>query len=203
MRFDQPLDHLLGTRSKVAVLRYLTTHDLELSGREIARAVGLSPKPLNRVLTELAEEGVLQQRAVGRTYLYRINRRNYLVEDILRPLFQKEQSLLKQALQEATQGLPGFLSAILFGSVARGDEENHSDIDLLIVTEQVEATNQIVAERAVHFLDRYGRVLSPIVWSRQEFRQRFLSRDDFLQEVLNEGQVIAGLLPAELVYDAT
>ncbi len=199
MRFNHPLDRLLTTRSRVAVLRYLVLTGVELSGRQIARALGVSPKPLNEVLTGLADEGVLVRRTVGKTHLFRINRDNILVSELLLPLFEREHKMLSVALEEVFTGLEGRVrSAVLYGSVGRGEEGPDSDLDLLIVTEDA-AVPKILEDRAVDFLKRYGNILSPLVITLNELRHRYLEGDEFLREALAQGQVVFGESPLELL----
>ena len=64
-------------------------------------------------------------------------------------------------------GVPSILLAILYGSLARGEEEPFSDIDLLIVTENDDGigVRDVLEERAVDFLKRYGNVLSLYILS--------------------------------------
>ncbi len=201
MRFYRPLDYVLGTKSRIAVLRHLARDSREQSGREIARAVGLSPKPLNQVLTQLADEGVLLRRNVGRVYLFQLNRDNLLVADLIIPLFEGEGNLLNRALAGVFDGVPNILSAILYGSVSRGEEKPSSDVDLLVVTENgSDAVEDILLDRAMTFMRQYSNFLSFIVMSLAEFRQEYQERDDFLHEVLRTGRVVLGQLPLELVY---
>jgi len=200
MRFHRPLDHVLGTKSKVAVLRHLVQNDLEQSGREIARAIGLSPKPLNEVLAQLTDEGLLLQRNIGRVYLFRLNRNNRLVAELVVPLFEGEKELLNRALTEVFENVPDILSVILYGSVSRGEEGPFSDIDLLVVTDDGAQAEEILEERAVAFLRRYGNLLSFIVMSSDEFRQDYREGDDFLREVLSTGRVITGRSPWDVLH---
>jgi len=200
MRFHKPLDHILGTRLKVAVLRCLAVDGLELNGRQIALSIGASPKPVNQALVQLTREGVLLQRNVGRTHLFRLNSENPLAKDLIMPLFRREADLLNEALREAVRDIPGFLSAILYGSVARQKEEAFSDIDLLVVVENVTEAQAALEERAVSFLQRYGNILSFTVLSLTEFRRRYLEQDSFIHEVVSSGHVITGRLILELVY---
>ncbi len=200
MRFHRPLDHVLGTKSKVAVLRHLVQNDLEQSGREIARAIGLSPKPLNEVLAQLTDEGLLLQRNIGRVYLFRLNRNNRLVAELVVPLFEGEKELLNRALTEVFENVPDILSVILYGSVSRGEEGPFSDIDLLVVTDDGAQAEEILEERAVAFLRRYGNLLSFIVMSSDEFRQDYREGDDFLREVLSTDRVITGRSPWDVLH---
>jgi len=173
---------------------------LEQSGREIARAIGLSPKPLNEVLAQLTDEGLLLQRNIGRVYLFRLNRNNRLVAELVVPLFEGEKELLNRALTEVFENVPDILSVILYGSVSRGEEGPFSDIDLLVVTDDGAQAEEILEERAVAFLRRYGNLLSFIVMSSDEFRQDYREGDDFLREVLSTDRVITGRSPWDVLH---
>lgn len=203
MRFTHPLEHVLGSKTKVAILRYLSLTGLELNGRQIARAIGISPPTVNRALAELVKEGVLIQRNVGRTYLYRLNGDNRLAAELIVPLFQKEKYLLKRALSEVLDGVPSILSAVLYGSLARGEEEPFSDVDLLIVTDDGVKARDVLEERAVNFLERYGNVLSLYILGLDEFKSLYQQRDEWLREILAEGRVVVGQPPLELVHGST
>lgn len=200
MRFTRPLEHVLGSKTKVAILRYLSLTGLELNGRQIARATDISPPTVNRALAGLVMEGVLIQRNVGRTYLYRLNDANRLAAELIIPLFQKERDLLKRALSEVLDGVPSILSAILYGSLARGEGEPSSDVDLLIVTDDRVSARDMLEDRAVDFLERYGNVLSLYILSLDEFRDLYQQKDELLREILAEGRVAAGQSPLELMH---
>jgi predicted nucleotidyltransferase len=77
---------------------------------------------------------------------------------------------------------------ILFGSYARGDATEDSDIDLFIIA----PTNERFFERMAAVLalvrDLYkGLALSPIVLRPEEVEERLRIGDQFVQEILEEG----------------
>lgn len=66
------------------------------------------------------------------------------------------------------------IDAVLFGSYARGDAEEGSDIDLLLL---VDSSREMISEKswqvggaAAELLLQYGVLLSPIVENRQYFQ---------------------------------
>ncbi|EEB73878.1 nucleotidyltransferase domain-containing protein [Thermococcus sp. AM4] len=73
---------------------------------------------------------------------------------------------------------------ILFGSYARGDHDEESDIDVLIVGDvDFDGLMEVVTD----ILLEYGELISPIVLKPEEFRKR---RDSFIRTVLSEGKVL-------------
>ena len=73
---------------------------------------------------------------------------------------------------------------ILFGSYARGDHDEESDIDVLIVGDvDFDGLMNIVTD----ILLEYGELISPIVIKPGEFKRR---EDSFIKTVLSEGKVL-------------
>ena len=71
---------------------------------------------------------------------------------------------------------------ILFGSYARGDYDEESDIDLLIIGEvDFDELMDVVTE----VLLKYGELVSPIVIKPTEFKRR---NDSFIKTVISEGK---------------
>jgi len=77
---------------------------------------------------------------------------------------------------------------ILYGSVARGEATEHSDIDLLVVAPTTEKFYLRMASvlGLVRDLSR-GLPLSPIVLTPEEFEQHLKSHNAFVEEILLEG----------------
>ena len=81
------------------------------------------------------------------------------------------------------------IKTILFGSVARGDDTDESDIDILIIihtdNRQMES---MIDKKVVDFILEKEEVISPHVMTEEHFNK---TKDySFLQNVLAEGVVI-------------
>ena len=72
---------------------------------------------------------------------------------------------------------------ILFGSTARGEAEEESDIDVLVIADGV--TQKEVSKVAFQILLKYGEVISPIVESKQQFEK--YKDYSFHKNILREG----------------
>lgn len=77
---------------------------------------------------------------------------------------------------------------ILFGSAARGDATEHSDIDLLVVAETSERFYERMgsALAVVRDISR-GLPLAPIVVTPGELSARLARGDQFMQEIVEAG----------------
>lgn len=76
----------------------------------------------------------------------------------------------------------GIKFAVLYGSVAKGTDSATSDIDLLIVTDQL--TLEQVFEALEPAEQQLGRRVSPTVFTSDEFLRRRKSKHPFLTKVL-------------------
>lgn len=77
---------------------------------------------------------------------------------------------------------------ILFGSAARGDFNQSSDIDMLIIKD----TRQRRVDRIKNVLMAvdYNLPFEPLVYSPNELEERKKLGDNFILEVLNQGKVL-------------
>lgn len=80
---------------------------------------------------------------------------------------------------------------ILFGSYARGEAEEDSDIDLLIIkdTEKPPLERWQEVKRLLRDCSRRASV-SPLVYTSEEIAHRLSVKDFFIEEVLEEGIVL-------------
>lgn len=132
MDFEQPLRVVTPTLD-ADVLGVLAGTTAGLTGREIGRLLGArSHEGTRRVLERLALQGVVLREPVGRAYSYRLNR-EHLAAPHVEALAALRQELVGRLRDRIGEWQTQPLLAVLFGSVARGDADPTSDVDLLVV----------------------------------------------------------------------
>jgi predicted nucleotidyltransferase len=175
MKVHRPLDDILRGKGMVRLLRVLLRHPAPISAPELACTTGLALSHVQGALRVLEIHGLVDREIAGRTHLWTLSERNALLEP-LRSLFEAELQLEASLVDELATGLrrSPVEGALLFGSVARGDETGSSDVDLFV---------QIAAERdrekvwnalvplAGRVRDRFGLNLAPLVVTREEARK--------------------------------
>ena len=80
------------------------------------------------------------------------------------------------------------IKIILFGSVARGDDTEESDIDILIITHDCDELSDEINSIAVDIILEKDEFISPHVMSEEHFNKTI--DYPFLTNVLKEGVVI-------------
>jgi predicted nucleotidyltransferase len=195
MRFRKPLSETLGSSIKVDLLRVLLrSESRSLSGRELAKLVRASPSQVNLHLGQLAVQGLLHSETVGRVHVWRPVVDHVLFRP-LKTLFELEDSLFNSLKAEIGESLRGkrIERAVIFGSVARGTEEDSSDIDLFVETPGIaekEDVAEMLSRASLRFALRYGNPLSSLVLTTAESRRR--RKPELWKAIESEGVAILG-----------
>jgi len=201
MRLSRPLDKILNSEIKVRILRVFCRTAEEVSGRQIAKRVGVSPKAAHEALQDLLGEGLLLMRSVGKTYLFRLNEDLEIVRSVLRFLFVEEEGLKRKlfgAVSGAIKQSPlkdDILSVAVFGSVHAETERSTSDVDLLVVVKAGEFKKKVenlFFEIDQRLSSRWGNLLSPYVSSLAEFKSKAKKKEGIVSQVLKSYRLIYG-----------
>lgn len=114
------------------VLTLLARADRPLTGRAIARESGASHGGVQRALRHLVAEGIVTQERAGRAFLYRLNR-----DHLAAPWIEGLASLRLELIERLRQTIAAWQvpadAVVLFGSAARNEAGQRSDIDLLVI----------------------------------------------------------------------
>jgi predicted nucleotidyltransferase len=131
-------------------------------------------------------------RKMGRSKLYRVNKRHVLYKRVKDLILAERDSCLNIA-REFSDGLKKehIRNVILFGSVARGDFTERSDIDMLVIYSRTKPENAVL-DRVEDLMDEYDITIVPVYLSVTEVRDRIRKADQFILNVLEEGQVLYG-----------
>lgn len=116
-----------------ATLEVLARTESALGVTRIARLAGRGSRPGHeRALARLAEHGLVEAVPTNKGHMYRLNREHLLIPALLAALSVRQE--LFRRLAEAVSALtPTPLHASVFGSFARGEGTEGSDIDLVVV----------------------------------------------------------------------
>ena len=105
----------------------------EISVREYARIFKIAPPTASKILKEFKNEGLLNGREDKRHLLFNANKESKVLRDLSRIYWQEKLFKLINSLNEFYFKPP----VILFGSVSKLECNKDSDIDLVIISENV------------------------------------------------------------------
>nr|WP_239638602.1 nucleotidyltransferase domain-containing protein [Halorubrum saccharovorum] len=113
---------------------------------ELANLTGANQGTISKAVRLLSDLDVIETAQNGRTQQVRINRDRLTKPDPILSIPQAEFHQPARAFLEQIQDeLDGLVGVVLFGSVARGEADRTSDIDLLVIVDE----DRTAARRAV------------------------------------------------------
>lgn len=130
------------------ILSFLSRNRYEqFTQTEISEHVETSYPSVGKAVDLLAENGLVNVEFEGRSKQIEINRDRLSVPDD--PFLQIPQAHfrapVRAAVDEVTNELESVIGVVLYGSVARGEADRRSDIDLWVVVQENRAENQRLA----------------------------------------------------------
>jgi len=178
------LDEMLSSRTRAEVFRLLFGTGLaELHMREIQRRSAASINAVQKELHKLARLDLINPRKSGNRTYYKANTTHPLFPDI-RNLVIKTcglADLLREALDGADVDL-----ALVFGSVASGEADAGSDVDLMLIGN---TSLRGIAPRLANAASSIGREINPVICTRPEFTDRLRKGDHLAQSVMRSPKV--------------
>lgn len=150
---------------------------------ELIQATGAGSGAVQRELARLSGSGLLTVEHVGNQKRYRANPAAP-IHDELASIVRKTFGLAKP-LREALVPLAGRIhAAFLYGSVAKGTDTARSDIDLMVIADDLAYADVMLALHPV--AEQLGRQVNPTVCARGELRTRIEAGNSFITRVLQQ-----------------
>lgn len=127
------------------VLLFLINHRFsDFSLRELATQIGHSHQSVRRAVNVLSSNDLVTDSPKSNQRLVQINRQRLSIPDdpILRIPQSEYHQPVKAAVTKLRENISDVVGIILYGSVARGDADRRSDIDLWVLTRSGRAESQ-------------------------------------------------------------
>ncbi|PKK81416.1 MAG: DNA polymerase subunit beta [Thermoplasmata archaeon HGW-Thermoplasmata-2] len=181
-----PIEGLITSDTRAKILSLLIFNpESEFYLREIVRLTEKNANSIRLELNNLENNRLVSSRKEGILRYYSINKNSPIYAE-LRSIFLKTHGVT-EALRRNLGRLGKIKSAFIYGSYARGDESERSDIDLMIVGEIDEG----VLVKAINELEKdLGREINYVVMRPDEFWERRARKDPFLTNVLSEKRIL-------------
>jgi uncharacterized protein len=173
------IDRLFGSKTRVTLLtKLLSNPHTSYYTRELSRTLHIPYSMLYKEEKNLLAIGIIKEEKKGKITLITANTQLPYFNE-LKMLLNKTVGLgdlLKQSLTK----LEGIRYALVYGSVARGEDTASSDIDILIVGETQE---EKILSATSEMEKQVGREINYILWSMTEFMQRVKSRHSLILDI--------------------
>lgn len=200
MKLHNALDRIVGHKVKAGILRVLCDKNTGWTGRQLAKELSISPTTSSKFLKELVDEGVVFSKEVGKSYLYHLNDRSYLVRNILMPFFDREKGIvgnIEALIKKAVINSGAEVKAIaMFGSLAKKADTAKSDVDILVIISDlkdgpmVEASIDGISKKIA--MD-FNTAISPYIISVSQLKKRYEEKSPLIIEILKSYKLLHGI----------
>lgn len=174
-----------------ALLQTLARLEQPVTRRQLAAAAGVAPGNASAVIEELIQSGLVSETVAGRSSMVLLNR-NHLAAGPVLALAGLRGELIRR-LRDRLSAWPDLHGAWLFGSVARGDASSDSDIDLLIVAEDLQSLD--LHDRLSHLQADVrswtGNDLQLVEHSPSSWRKLVRAKNPLIQQIRLDGIALA------------
>ena len=201
MDYGNPVEALIpGVQGRV--LTVLARTQAELTMRSVAELAGVSANQATVVLNRLVRLGLVERRNVGAAALVRLVRENEAARSVL-SLVDLRQGVLARFEREARKIRPAPTCLAVFGSFARGEAHENSDVDVLAVPPTAAHSDGGHWTAALgQWSDRAARIAgNPVnlLEATVEELPRLVRREQApWRTIVEEGVVLIGAFPSEL-----
>lgn len=165
---------------------FLTHPSLEIHLNELARKLEIAKGSMKSYCDLFVDEGLILDRKNVNLRLFRLNRDDFAVREIMRAYY-----LIKLKHLGIERLAEGSASLAIYGSFAQGDIDERSDLDLLMIGEESEVNRDSIL-KLQDFLKREVQ-LTLLPFHRWEIMKK--EGDRFAESVLRKHILVCGVEP--------
>lgn len=155
--------------------------------REASRILDISTMTVKRALDLLVQDRLLVREEFKTQILYKANMASPAFKH-LKTTYNLSWLEEKGIVAFLKERLPGLSSLVLYGSFAKGENDETSDIDLLAISPSAEKLDMRLSELL-------GKETSLIVFTPSEWKEQAEKNKAFYIDVITEGIVLFGTRP--------
>lgn len=181
------LSNVLFSKARQSLLALLYGQpDRSFHTNEIIRLTDSGTGAIQRELDKLSAVGLITVEAIGNQKHYTANR--------MSPLFSELRSIviktfgLADVLQKALSPITSQVySAFIYGSIAKQEDTVHSDIDLMLISDNL--TYADLFKLLEEAQTKLGRSIHPTFYSLKEWKRKKMANNHFVNQVLTQPKI--------------
>jgi predicted nucleotidyltransferase len=160
--------------------------------RGLAEEAKVTPNEAALTIHDLERFGIVKIQPVGRAYQLELNKKSYILDKIIEPIIKSEKNTFADllALLKKYLDTKKIITAVIFGSVVKGQEEIGSDIDLLVVSNDHDHTVTQIAMATEQIFSIFHGSVSPIIFTEKEFKAK--QKESLIRSIIDNHVLICG-----------
>lgn len=193
MLLHRYLEEVLGNKASIALLRTMINYQGKIfTIRGLAEESKVTPNEAALTIHDLERFGLVKIQPVGRAYQLELNKKSYILNKIIEPIVESEKNTLDQLLVLLKKHLDTkkIITAVIFGSVAKGQEKIDSDIDILVVSNDRDHAGTQIADATEQIFSIFHGSVSPIIFTEKQFKAK--QKESLISSIIDNHILICG-----------
>lgn len=193
MLLHRYLEQVLGNKIGITLLRTMINYQGKIfTVRGLAEESKVTPNEAALTIHDLERFGIIKIQPVGRAYQLELNKKSYILNKIIEPIIESEKNTLAELLAILKKHLDTkkIITAVIFGSVASGQEKIDSDIDLLVVSNDHDYSITQISEASEQIFSIFHGSISPIIFTEKEFKSK--QKESLIRSIIDNHVIICG-----------
>jgi len=176
---------------KTKILLFLANHPYkEFYLREIAKNCSTVPSNAKRALDNLHKSSLITKVRRANLTLFKANLNSITLRQI--KICYALNNIVESGLVENIKQQLGATSIVLFGSMAKGEDDENSDIDILAITKNAKRIDLSAYEQKI------GKKINLICYSFAEWQKKAREDKPFYENIVLDGIALIGEKPVVL-----
>lgn len=177
----------LFTKTQQQLLRLLFGQpDKSFYSKEIVNRAGIGTGTVLRELEKLSDSGLLTVKKIGNQKHYQANSASPIFEE-LKGIVRKTFGLSGPLRLALGQFKDKIKVAFIYGSVAKGSDTAGSDIDLMLISDQLTYPDLLVSFSELE--TQLGRQINPTIYTVEEFLSKITAESNFVVRVIEQPKI--------------
>lgn len=200
MVFHQYLEQILGNKASISILRTLYRYKGKVfTVRGLADSANVSVNETALTVERLEKFGIVKIQPVGRAYQVTLNDKSYVLNKIMEPAFLAESKTLDDLILVLKKHLTTkkIFAAIVFGSVAKREEKEDSDMDLLVISDDFDHATVAISNASDEAVSKFHSKISPLIFSKKEFLSK--RNDALIHSILENHIMVTGVKLKDMI----
>ena len=177
----------LFTKTQQQLLRLLFGQpEKSFYSKEIVDKAGIGTGTVLRELEKLSTAGLVTVKKIGNQKHYQANPSSPVFDE-LKGIVRKTFGLADPLHLVLEQFKNKIKVAFIYGSVAKGSDTAESDIDLMLISDQLTYPDLLVSFSELE--TQLGRQLNPTIYTVEEFRSKMIVENSFVARVIEQPKI--------------
>lgn len=178
---DVSLSNALFSGVQQRVLALIFAHpERSFYTNEIVRNIRSGTGAVERELSRLERSGLVSVKRIGNQKHYQANRKSPIFKE-LHGIVLKTAGLAEPLRQSLAPHVDKIKAAFVYGSIAKGTDTARSDIDLMVIGDDLTYTDLYAALRDAE--EVLGRPVNPTFLSFRDWRRKIAAKDSVIAKI--------------------